>query len=155
MPHAPGSAPGSAPEKRQRWLSLLTVAYGAAVFVWLTPESDSVALTALLGVCGAALGAAHLSARYLWTGHKRLPWLGLVERLALPLWGALAGAGGALLAAGLMFLKTALHAHPYPDFSPLLMLAVIGRAPAGGAAGALAGLGLRLVRGALWRGDGM
>lgn len=121
------------PNKRPRRLVLFTLAYGVAVFLWLTPESDSVVPVALLGLAGMALTAAHVAAPY------------RLRLLVLPVWGALIGAGGALATAGLMFLKTALHAHPYPDFSPLLMLAMIERAPAWGLAGALAGLGLAVL----------
>jgi hypothetical protein len=101
------------------------------VFVWLTPEQDSVWLVATLGLGGAFVTAAHLRLRI---------------KLWLLFWGAFVGAGGAIAAAGLMFLKTALHAHPFPDFSPLLMLAMIQRAPAWGLAGALVGAGLLLLR---------
>lgn len=119
------------PSRRPRWLAPLTLGYGLLVFLWLTPEQDSVWLVALLGLAGAFVTASHLSVRF---------------RLMLPLWGAFVGTGGALAAAGLMFLKTALHAHPFPDFPTLLMLAIIERAPAWGLAGALAGTSLLLWR---------
>ena len=124
--------------RRPRWLAPLTLGYGFLVFVWLTPEQDSVWLAALLGLGGAFVTAAHSRVRF---------------RLMLPLWGAFVGASGAFAAAGLMFLKTALHAHPFPDFPTLLMLAMIERAPAWGVAGTLVGAGLLLWRRVRLRND--
>lgn len=124
-----------------RRLRLAGLFYGLLVFAWLGPEDNAVWPPVLLGLCGALLLTVRLLLR--WVGGRRLQpaiWLP-VAALA----GLLTGLGMALLASGLMFFKTALHAHEFPDFPPLLILAVLERAPAWGAAGLLAGAGVGLA----------
>lgn len=115
----------------------LILTWGLLTLLWLGPEGREVWLPALLGVSGALL------AGWRWLAHagaaaEAPPWLlnGLL--------GAVVGLAAALLAAGLMFFKSALHAHPIWDFPPPLIAAMLARAPAWMLAGALVGLGLAL-----------
>jgi hypothetical protein len=107
------------------------------IFVWLPLEENSVTVVTLLGVGLSGLLVAHVAVRRAAHSHTGIATAG---------YGALFGAGAALGTALLMFLKTASHAHPYPDFSPLLMLSMLERLPAWTLAGALGGLGVALIR---------
>lgn len=126
--------------KRPIWLAPLTMIVGLLVFFWLGTEDNSVQSAAIYGVGVAALSAAH--------GQYRLPkLLQLRQRPRFTLLGALIGLGAALFAALLMLLKTALHAHLFPDYSLPLIAAMLARAPVWAAAGALLGLGIALLTG--------
>lgn len=124
-------------------LRLAPVVYAASLLFWLSLEESSALVPALLGWCGAALMA--------WRGWQAKP--RSMERLRPALWAALlglgAGAGAALIAAALMFFKTAWHNHPYPDYPPLMMLAMLERLPAWALAGGLLGLAGHWLRLAL------
>lgn len=120
---------------RLRWAS---IACGLAVFAWLGPEDQAVWPVASLGALSAAL--------LVW-GWARRRWGGLpmspgALAAALTALGALAGLGANLTAVSLMIFKDFRHAHPFPDYPPALLAAVLARAPAWGLAGALLGLGL-------------
>lgn len=114
---------------------------GVTVFGWLGLEDNTVTSVAALGTA-IALYAAVMQ---LWQriGGKVLP-----LRYAL-IGSALFGAGVGILSVisivALMFLKTALHSHVFPDYPPLQMLAMLERLPAWAASGALIGLGVALV----------
>jgi len=123
---------------RPKWLSPLTLLIGLVTFVWFTPESQTALWPTLLGVAGS--GALVANRVYAAAGRS-------VRRIvAWPLIGAGWGAGGALAAAALMFLKTAIHAHLLPEFPPEMMLAMLARLPSWAAAGALIGAGAALIR---------
>ncbi len=125
-----------------RRLRLLTMAYGLLLFIWLTPEDNTVWPVALSG-----LGLALLS--IIWLIQRRLGGSVFPARYVLisgALLGGIVGLGGALSSAGLMFFKNALHAHVFWDFPPGMVVAMLIRAPSWALAGALSGLGI----GCLW-----
>lgn len=127
--------------KPGRRLRTLTLVYGLLLFVWLTPEDDTLWTATLLGVglsllvlvwwVGSRLGGRAIPAAYLPVG-------GVIA-------GAIVGVGAALCTASLMFFKNALHAHPFWDYPPSLVAAMLGRAPVWLLAGGLVGLGLGLL----------
>ncbi|MCB9457672.1 MAG: hypothetical protein H6671_16935 [Anaerolineaceae bacterium] len=125
-------------------LRLGAISYGLLVFLWLSPEDNHVWPVAVLGA-GLALmvGGLAVISRF---GGRVIPrrWLLLSGALA----GLVVGAGGAVAAAGLMLVKTALHSHIYPDYPLPLILAMLERAPAWGLAGLLVGGALALLWGA-------
>lgn len=122
-----------------RWFPAAALIYGAILLGWLTPEENGVVSVTLLGG-GASLlvgiGAYH-----------RLPQSLRHSPLGLPLWGALIGAGSTLTTIFLMFFKTALHSHLFPDYPLFLMLATLDRLPAWTLAGFLIGAGMAFLRG--------
>lgn len=125
-----------------RRLRLLTMGYGLLIFVWLTPEDNTVWPVASLG-----LGLALLST--VWLVQRRLGGSAFPARyvpMSSALLGGIIGLGSALSSAGLMFFKNALHAHPFWDFPPGMVAAMLTRAPSWALAGGLAGLGA----GSLW-----
>jgi len=127
-----------APNGRLRTISLI---YGLLVFIWLSPEDNGVWPVALLGV-----GLAVLS--LVWLIRRRLGGSTFPTRYVAPgavLSGGMAGLGGALATAGLMFFKNALHAHAFWDYPPAMVVAMLSRAPSWTLAGALVGLGVGLL----------
>jgi hypothetical protein len=121
-----------------RWL---VIAWGGAIFLWISLEDNPTLPVAILGVGSAALiTLSRLFGRI--GGHQirlRSAWLGA------PLVGGVVGAVAAVFTALLMFLKTAMHAHIFPDYPTAQILAMLQRAPAWGAAGVLIGLGYMLA----------
>jgi hypothetical protein len=59
--------------------------------------------------------------------------------------GVITGLGASITTTGLMFFKDALHAHLFPDFPPLMMLAILQRSPVWAVAGGLAGAGVAFL----------
>ncbi len=125
-----------------RRLRLMTMGYGLLLFIWLTPEDNTVWPVTLIG-----LGLALLSV--IWLIQRRFGG-SVFSAKYVPMSGALLGGiiglGGALAAAGLMFFKNALHAHVFWDFPPGMVVAMLTRAPSWALAGGLAGLAI----GCLW-----
>jgi hypothetical protein len=123
-----------------RWLSLATLGYGIAAFIWLTPE-DTLWVAVVLGLLGALLAALHLVYRKF--GGRRLSermrFLGMIAL------GAGIGGGTACVTAGLLFLKSAIHAHLFPDYPLTYLLAVLARAPTWALAGGLIGLAAAIL----------
>jgi hypothetical protein len=120
---------------------LIATFYGLLIFIWMTPEDNAVwpvvvlgagvsVLVVVLALLGS-LGGRDIPHRYLLPGAGAL--------------GVLAGLGATLATAGLMLFKNALHAHVFLDFPPLMMLAVLQRAPVWALVGGLCGLGLGLL----------
>jgi hypothetical protein len=123
-------------------LRSITLAYGLLLFVWLSPEDNSVWPVATLGV-----GLAILS--LVWFIRRRLGGSAFPAHyvpIGAALLGGIAGLGGALSSAGLMFFKNALHAHAFWDYPPAMVVAMLSRAPSWAVAGGLAGVGI----GFLW-----
>lgn len=126
------------PGRRSR---LLILAYGVAVFLWLSIEDIVIWPVTLFGLGLATiimlvlmlknLGGRTISAR-------SVPFLSTLT-------GALIGLGSSLAVAGLMFFKNARHGHLFPDYPVEMMLAILQRAPAWTVAGGLIGLSLGLV----------
>jgi hypothetical protein len=124
---------------------LLMLAYGALLLFWMSLEDQTtlpvvilgsgLALLMVVGVVLSRLGGVTLRMRQ---------WL-----LLLPSAGAVAGALAAVMTACLMFFKTAWHAHPFPDYPPQMMLAMLERVPAWALAGLLVGVAGLLLRMAL------
>lgn len=124
--------------KRPIWLAPLTMVVGVLVFFWLGTEDNSVQSAVLYGLGVASLSVAHVQ--------YRLPkLLQLRRRPRFALLGAIVGLSAALFATLLMLLKTALHAHLFPDYSLPLIAAMTARAPVWAVAGALMGLGIALI----------
>ena len=127
--------------KPDKMLRTITLVYGLLLFIWLTPEDNSVGMVAVLGVSATMLAL-------LWTVRRQLGGRA-VPAAYLPvagiLLGMMVGVGSTLAAAGLMFFKNALHAHAFWDYPPQMVVAMLNRAPQWAAAGALAGLGLSLL----------
>jgi hypothetical protein len=127
-----------APGRRARLLGLV---YGGIIFLWFSVEDNAVWPVAALGAGLSALivslttmdkiGGSIVAARFI--------------PLLMALMGGVIGLGASVTVVALMFFKNALHAHIFPDFPPALMLAMLQRAPAWAAAGALLGCGLGLA----------
>ncbi len=127
------------PSKRLR---RVTIGCGLLLFIWLTPEDNSVWPVAVLGIGAALLGCV-------WMIRQRLSGSRFSRRyvpIGAALMGGIIGLGGTLITAGLMFFKNALHAHAFWDYPPAMVAAMLTRAPSWALAGALAGLGV----GCLW-----
>lgn len=127
-------------QSKDRLLRMVTIFYGLGILIWLTPEDSSVWLAAAQGIGGAVLTVVWLIRR--WSdGYLSIRYSLLVGLL----FGMLGGIGSALATAGLMFFKSALHAHVFWDYPPSLISAMLTRAPMWAAAGAFIGLGLSLL----------
>ena len=119
------------------WRGALIVA-GLAILLWSGVEDRDASGAAALGVFTAIV----LTMRLLGPAPEGK----LRDMARASLGGALAGALAAVLAAALMLFKDLRHAHPFPDFPPAMLLGMLERLPAWALAGALAGLGLGLLR---------
>jgi hypothetical protein len=124
-----------------RRIRLLTVGYGLLIFSWLSPEENQVWPVALLGLGLSLLGLILLVINKF--GGKTVPAAYVVP--CTTILGLMTGIGASITTTGLMFFKDALHAHLFPDFPPLMMLAILQRAPIWALAGGLAGAGLALA----------
>ena len=124
-----------------RGLTLITILFGIAVFVWLSPDEQGW-LVIPLGVGVAILIATHavfrLGAR--WQSIS-VRW----ARIGLVALGMLIGAGSTITTAGLMLFKSVLHSHIFPDYPAIVVLGILQRLPLWSLAGALIGLALALV----------
>ncbi|MBN1963838.1 MAG: hypothetical protein JW910_04290 [Anaerolineae bacterium] len=124
-------------------LTLLAIGYGTLIMGWLSLEDQGIVTVTLL-----ALGAASLSVIVVML--NRLGGRSFTRGPSALLLAGGTGVAGALtapIAALLMLLKTATHAHVWPDYPLTVIVAMLARTPAWGAAGLLAGVGLAL----LWR----
>jgi hypothetical protein len=118
------------------WLRWLSIGVGVAAFAWLSVEDTSTWPVAVLGFLIA------LCAVLLWASAQP-DWR--ASTLVLSLTGGLIGALGAFTTTLLMFVKTAWHSHITPDYPPLMMLAMLERAPAWAVAGLCVGAAVALV----------
>jgi hypothetical protein len=123
-------------------LRTITLVYGLLLFVWLSPEDNTVWPVAILGVGLALLSLTWLVRRRL--GGSAFPARYML--LSAALLGGIVGLGGALASSVFMFFKNALHAHAFWDYPPLMVVAMLTRAPGWALAGVLAGLGI----GCMW-----
>jgi len=113
-----------------RWLAL---GWGATALLWLGLEDSNALLVAGLGLWGALLSMLQPSTAAI----SAKPWGWTVL-------GALGGAWASILATALMFFKNAWHAHPFPDYPPAMLLAMLERLPWWALVGALLGLAFTL-----------
>ncbi|MCE7948444.1 MAG: hypothetical protein DYG88_13555 [Chloroflexi bacterium CFX4] len=125
--------------KHPRWLALLTLLSGLVAFGWLSLEENGILSVTAMGVCLALLGVAHMLYAYPVLGRLR-------HAVRYALIGALSGGGAAFAAAGLMFLKTVIHAHAVPDYPLSTILSMAERTPIWAAAGVLLGVAAALIR---------
>ncbi|MCU0500106.1 MAG: hypothetical protein MUF87_22380 [Anaerolineae bacterium] len=127
-----------------RALQWLTIACGIAVFLWMSVEDTQTWPVVVLGGSVSLIAVVHWSQRFFM--RTPLPSKGGIALIGLL--GGLTGLGTALITALLMLIKNAWHLHPFPDFPPLLMGAILTRAPWWGVAGVLIGLGIGVI--SLW-----
>ncbi len=126
---------------RVRQFRNIALLYGAILFVWIRIEDFQTLPVVIFGTTFSLLlllnwvvhqfGGKVISVRY-------LPIVG-------GLFGAVWGLSAVITTTLLMFFKTASHSHMFPDYPPLLMLAMLERIPAWMLAGALVGLGGTLL----------
>jgi hypothetical protein len=124
-----------------RRIRLLTVGYGLLIFSWLSPEENQVWPVVLLGSGLALLGVVLTVMNKL--GGRTIPVSYILPGAAIL--GVITGLGASITTTGLMFFKDALHAHLFPDFPPLMMLAILQRSPVWAVAGGLAGAGVAFL----------
>jgi len=120
-----------APPRSPRGLRIAWILLGAAVLVWLSFEDQSVRPVLFFAALICGLAAYSLALRWRLTTRPR--------SYALPILGAAAGLAVVPAALFLMVLKSGLHSHLTPDFTPDQIAWVVTRAPAWGMAGLLAG----------------
>lgn len=122
---------------------LVFVAFGIYLIalLWLGTEDTNLLPPVLLAL-GLTTSVAFRTLTYLRGGHTYRIKEALLGGVLL---GALGGLGVAAITVLLMFLKTVMHSHAYPDYPPQVIAAIIVRAPAWTAAGALIGLGIVLL----------
>jgi hypothetical protein len=123
----------------------IALLYGIILFLWMRLEDFQ---TLPVVVFGTALAALILMGWMLGKlGGKTISMRALL--LGAILCGGVFGLSAAIAAAALMFFKTAVHAHVFPDYPPAQILAMLTLAPAWALAGALGGLGTALLYHAL------
>ena len=122
------------------WFKLSALAWGILVLFWLPVEDLDLRWVILFAAALCALAAVRFSLPTTTAGQVSRPWW------TAPLTGALAGACVAPLAVLLMVIKTGLHGHTSPDFTPDQVISVLYRAPYWAAGGLLVGLGFALLR---------
>ncbi len=119
----------------------MLLALATITLLWsVVEDEDVVAVTAL----GAAISIAGVA----WFWAKRGPsaqqtrFASVVSAVIL---GSLIGALSSLITVALMLFKDIRHAHPFPDYPPVLMQAMLERLPTWTIAGALIGLSCALL----------
>jgi hypothetical protein len=117
-----------------RQMRLLAIFLGIILLAWVSLEDQSVtwALLFASAICILAVVEWLASSRRLSTGYG---WL------AYPLAGLVGGAATAPTALLLMAIKTGVHGHVVPDYTPAQMGAVLTSFPIWVGAGTLIGLG--------------
>lgn len=112
------------------WLRISFIFLGVFILLWLPVEDRSVVVVLLISVCASILGLLALlnlqqqrwvTAEETGGGKLRILWI--------PLAGLLTGAAVTLAAIALMALKTGLHGHGTPDYSPEQVSLVLRAAP--------------------------
>jgi hypothetical protein len=126
------------PPGKLSWVRLAGLVIGVALLVWLPFEDNGLSIVVFLAAVTCAWLAVRLLLASRVDGGKQVAFYLLV--------GALAGLMVAPLALVLMALKTGLHGHGTPDFSPAQLQAVLLRTPAWAGSGLLLGFGCGLWR---------
>ena len=112
------------------WLRISFIFLGLFILLWLPVEDRSVVVVLLISGCASILGLLALlnlrqqswaTAEENGGGKRRILWA--------PLAGLLTGAAVTLAAIALMALKTGLHGHGAPDYSPEQVSLVLRAAP--------------------------
>ncbi|MBK9123341.1 MAG: hypothetical protein IPM16_09520 [Chloroflexi bacterium] len=124
-----------------RWNGVLCA---VMIFLWSGPEDTRIGSAVALGVWAAVSLGTYWASRY-----SRTTFVGWKAAVCWAAFGSAVGAGAALCTVLVMLFKDVRHAHPFPDFPPGLLAAMIARIPAWAAAGALLGISFGLVRAAL------
>ena len=104
---------------------MFLLASGASLFIWLMLEDTQLLPLLMLCLLAAVLFLLNPVLRR-FAGIKTSPILFLASATML---GGLIGSGTALLAALMMFLKTAWHSHIFPDYPVPMMIAMLERLP--------------------------
>lgn len=120
------------------------VSCAVLIFLWSGPEDTRIGSAVALGVWAALSIGAYWAARL-----SRSAVYGWKAAALWVAFGAAVGAGAALCTVLVMLFKDVRHAHPFPDFPPGLLAAMIARAPAWAAAGALFGAAVGFMQAAL------
>lgn len=118
-----------------RWLIIV---WAGIVFLWISLEDNHALPVAILGTGSVLLFAAYRLLTRL--GGRTIA--GAAALVGIPLLGGLVGMASAVGTAALMFLKTAIHAHIFPDYPAAQIIAMLERVPAWAAAGGLVGCGI-------------
>ena len=92
-------------------IRLAFILLGIFILLWLPVEESSLALVLLISCCACCLGLLVYAKR-------QPPAKGVKRGWRYLLAGLLAGAGVSVLALALMAVKTGLHGHGIPDYSP-------------------------------------
>ena len=118
----------------------LLIGYGLCLLVWMSLEDTSLIPVVVLGTGLAVIGVIYTVAQ-----NMAQQAISLTRLLFLLVMVSTAVGGLAPLAITvLMFFKTSWHAHPFPDYPPALMLAMLSRVPAWTLAGCLLGCALAI-----------
>lgn len=133
------------PAPNPRLIRLTALISGAALFMWLSVEDNTIAPAVIAGLVLSLVTA------YAWInnnlGGKTLSLRSVISGAALL--GAVIGLGTAAAASGLMLLKNGMHSHVFPDYPFGVIVEILQRAPLWALAGGLAGFGLALAWSAL------
>ena len=114
------------------------IANGVGILFWSGLEDKDATGAAVFGLMAAiALSMSFLAPRLAAVNH---------HVVAATFIGSFVGASASVISTALMLFKDLRHAHPFPDFPPAMLLGMLERLPAWTMAGALAGLGLGLLR---------
>jgi len=112
------------------WLRISFIFLGLFILLWLPVEDRSVVVVLLISGCVSILGLlAFLNLRQQRWATAEESGGGKKQCLWIPLAGMLAGAAVTLAAIALMALKTGLHGHGAPDYSPEQVSLVLRAAP--------------------------
>ncbi|MFU8772815.1 MAG: hypothetical protein ACNA8H_10400 [Anaerolineales bacterium] len=120
---------------RMRIAAMLIAAF---FFIWLPFEDVDVRAVVLLAIAICAWIGVRILIRPANKGKISIAYQALI--------GLLCGFGISPVAVGLMAVKTGLHGHPLPDFTPEQIYTVIWLSPYFGISGLLIGLGTGLLR---------
>lgn len=122
----------------QKVLRTAGLLLGAAILLWLPFEDTGIRWVVLFaGAISALLAAGVLQKRAL---------SGWPSWMSHPLTGLLAGAAVTPIAFLLMALKSGVHGHGAPDFTPQQVTSLLNSTPLFGLAGGIIGLGTGLYR---------
>ena len=103
-------------------IRLAFILLGIFILLWLPVEESSLALVLLISCCACCLGLLVYAKR-------QPPAKGVKHGWRYLLAGLLAGAGVSVLALALMAVKTGLHGHGIPDYSPAQVSSLLRLAP--------------------------